>query len=186
MLWLPKWLRDNGAERLEAEMPSRRTFLFLGAAAVVGAALPAPLTGIAFTPGEVVYPVHFARNLYGRVTITPEQLFMGGRRGGKTAFVDAMRRELAAIAADVGRRESAALAIDARATHGMVEHHGLIVPKHTPQEVENARWWSQAYRAVDPGRWDDDEKARMFGQPAHDNADYRRDFTYFGINRRTW
>lgn len=182
MLWLPKWLRDNG-ERLEAEMPSRRTFLFLGAAAVVGAAMPAPLTGIAFTPGEVVYPVHISRNLYGRVTITPEQLYMGARRGGKTAFMDAVRRELAAIADDVGRREAAALTIDARETHGMVEHHGLIVPKHTPQEVEADRWWSQAYRAVNP-RWDDREGRRVFRDAEHTKDAVS--FTYGGINRRTW
>jgi hypothetical protein len=154
----------------------------------VAAAIPTPALGECVT--EVVAPAEWN-----------SALFMAGRRGGKTmyarirltgaeiaagakhkpgAFVEACRQEYAAAAEGIRAELARIEAVDARGVHGMVEHHGLIVPKHTPREVENNRW--MAGLGYQP-RWDDSEKAKLFGQPYHDNRDYGREFTWQGVNR---
>lgn len=98
MLWLPKWLRDDQAPVVE-DVTGRRTFLILGASAIVGLALPAVCPCPAH---RTLYP---HRTLYARMPITP----------GMT-FAQAMHNEMASVIADIQRFEVTAIRRDGRAT----------------------------------------------------------------------
>lgn len=174
MLWLPKWLHESG-ERLEAEMPSRRTFLFMAAATVVSAVVPVPATPIGWdelAPAPTVAQMDF---LLGH-----RMLWQGGLRGGKT-------HALAALV----RAEAERCAVDPKATHGMVEYHGLIVPKHTPGDIERDRWWSQMYRAIDVrerefAAWARLEPSDVNGLGVGRIPEPDPPKNYHGITRRRW
>lgn len=91
------------------------------------------------------------RKLYARIRFTAAEMHAAAKHG-RGAFVEACRQEWAAAAAGIKADLENVLAVDAGAIHGMVEHHGLIVPKHTPREVWADQW---------VGAWD---KARMYGE----------------------
>lgn len=149
MLWLPKWLHDQG-EHLEAAKPSRRAFLFMAAATVVAAVAPTP-TWV----GEDAYvgPDPFTKAwLEGPDAM--RVLFAGGRRGGKTW-----------AAYNYMKAECDKLAVDPAGVHGMVNHQGLIVPKYAPQ----SSWQSQFLGHFEP-RWREPDYRGEFadasGKPA--------------------
>lgn len=99
MLWLPTWLRDDAPAPREDGV-TRRAFLCLGAAAAVGAVVPAPAAQLADVPMQGVHIP--TRQLYARVRITGPEMFLGGRRGGKSsAFLVAAHHELAALVNDI-------------------------------------------------------------------------------------
>jgi len=111
MLWLPKWLKDN--EPVVTEGVSRRAFLFLGAAAAVGAVLPAPLDGwqdrlwVASADQARLYQgarrggkTHLTlKHLYARIRLSDDDLRASATQQG--AFFAACREETAEALADV-------------------------------------------------------------------------------------
>jgi hypothetical protein len=122
----------------------------------VAAAIPTPALGECVT--EVVAPAEWN-----------SALFMAGRRGGKTmyarirltgaeiaasknsrgAFVEACRQEYAAAAEGIRAELARIEAVDARGVHGLVEHHGLLVPKHTPQDIRRDAWLRPFHQAAE-------------------------------------
>lgn len=89
MLWLPKWLRDDGPPA-ESEGVSRRTFLFLGAAAGVGLVLPAPPEVRLYWPSK-----SFRITSIGYPAFVPHQ----------GAFIQAVHNEMESLIQDVRRFE---------------------------------------------------------------------------------
>lgn len=185
MLWLPKYLHDQG-EQLEDARPSRRAFLFVAAATVVVPAVAPTPPAPDHRPSVSVWWDEMA-------PFTSEQrewllangsrmLFQGGRRGGRTAALHALMRA-----------EADQLAVDPAGVHGMVNHQGLIVPKYAPQES----WQSQFLGHFEP-RWREPAECRVefldaSGKPAGwvkadpEKPDaHAATWHWRAVRRRTW
>lgn len=89
MLWLPKWHRSPSEPAL-IEGVSRRTFLFLGGAAAVGALVAPTLAETQAINAGKVYRLHIGRNAF------PPGL----------AFMQAVHNEMESLILDIKRHET--------------------------------------------------------------------------------
>ena len=161
MLWLPKFLHDQG-EQLEDARPSRRAFLFMAAATVVAAVIPTPPEPLAGWKDLLGKHDDFTEAWMRGADAMNLVFYQGGRRSGKTY-----------LQYQLLKAEAQKLAVDPAGVHGMVNHQGLIVPKYAPQES-----WQSKYLGTFEPRWREPE-----GQQYYDNTDRRG--TWLGIDRGT-